>query len=219
MIKAQQVVLLHGLSRTARVMKKMADHLESEGYQVLNLDYPSTRYTIENLVDQIGAQIQKWRTGATLHFVVSSMGCLITHFYIKKYAPENLGRVVALGPPYHGSAIIDHLGKYRWFRKFYGPGALELTSQRQGICHRLGPIDYQLGVIAGDRWFFLDWYFARYWLAYPNDGKVAVASTQIEGCRDHIVLPVNHVFLPEYPIVIRQAAKFLSAGHFLRDGG
>ena len=209
------VILIHGLGRTSQIMAKMADYLQSQGYRVHNIDYPSTRYTIEELTDQLAQQIaQRQVVAQPLHFVANSMGALILHCYIKQYRPENLGRVVALGPPYHGSVIIDHLGKYRWYQKLHGPAALQLTTGPQGICHRLGPATYELGVIAGDRYFILDWFFAKFWLAQPNDGKVAVASTYIEGYRDHIVLPVNHVFMPEFPSVIHQSACFLRDGHF-----
>lgn len=191
-----------------------------QGYCVHNFDYPSTRYPIEELVEQLAPKIALIRTDLSrpLHFVGLSMGSLITHLYIKKYRPPNLGRVVALGPPYHGSAIIDHLGKYRWYQRMHGPAALELTTEPQGICHRLGFVDYNLGVIAGNRPLFIDWFFARYWLEQPNDGKVAVASTQISGHRDHIVLPVNHVFFASYPSVIQQTIYFLNHGHFSGSG-
>jgi triacylglycerol lipase len=210
------VVLLHGLGRTAQIMTAMDGRLVHEGYRTYNLDYPSTRYPIEALADQIAGQLQALRPDPhrVLHWVVHSMGALVAHFCIQKHRPLHLGRVVALGPPYHGSAIIDHLAKYRWYEALHGPAALQLTTQPQGICHRLGSIDYELGVIAGDRYFFTDWFFSHYWLQRPNDGKVEVASTRVAGYRDHLVLPVNHIFLPQYPIVTQQAAYFLAHGHF-----
>ncbi len=151
---------------------------------------------------------------STLHFVGHSLGAILSHFFIKKYRPHNLGRVVALGPPYHGSEIIDHLGKYRWYQKLHGPAALELSTLPTGIFPRLGEVNYELGVIAGDQHVFLDWFFAKFWLRQMSDGKVTVASTQIQGCKDHIVLPVNHVFLPTYPEVIQQTSYFLTHGDF-----
>lgn len=211
------VVLLHGLGRNSSVMAKMAQHLALQGYRVANLDYPSTRYCIETLVDDyIAPRITAFRTDASrpLYLVAHSLGAIIAHVYIKKYAPQHLGRVVTTGPPYHGSAVIDHLGKYRWYQALHGPAALQLTTQESGICHRLGAVDYELGVIAGNRWFFVDWFFARYWLRQPNDGKVEVASTHISGCRDHLILPVDHVFFPTYPAVIHQAVYFLQHGYF-----
>lgn len=210
------VVLLHGLARTSRVMAKMAQRLQTLGYHVANLDYPSRKYSIENLTGQIAERIAQFRQNreCPLHFIGFSLGSIIAHFYIKNYLPMNLGRVVALGPPYHGSAIIDFLGGYAWFRKFYGPAALELSAGPTGIFRRLGRVDYELGVIAGNKWIFFDYYFAKYTLAQPNDGKVSVASTKIEGCRDHIELPVNHVFMPEFDMVIQQTTYFLTQGYF-----
>ena len=212
------VVLLHGLARSFREMSKLAQHLKKTGYRVHNLDYRSTRDSIESLSEQIAARIADFRKDSTqpLHFVGHSMGSIITHWYIQNYRPENLGRVVALGPPFRGSEIIDHLGKHQWYRWIHGPAALELATGKNGICHRLQPADYQLGIIAGDRYHFRDWFFAKYWLPKPNDGKVTIASTHLPGCRDHIILPVNHIQFPEYPIVIEQTAHFLSFGAFQR---
>lgn len=214
------VILIHGLGRTARIMDKMADYLTSEGYQVYNLDYPSTQYSINTLVDHIAAQIVQCRTDPSrqLNMIAMSLGSILIHLYIQKYRPEQLGRVVALGPPYHGSEIVDHLKKYTWYQKIYGPAGLELTTEAEGIWHRLSAVDYELGIIAGDRWIFFDWFFSRFWLPRPNDGKVSVASTRIKGYRDHIVLPVNHVFMPHFSCVIRQAAWFLKQGCFQRGG-
>lgn len=213
------VVLLHGLSRNAKSMAKMANYFSRLGYQIVNLDYRSRHYTFENLVDQLQPSIDAFakRDFDKLHFVGHSMGSIIAHFYIKKYHPEKLGRVVALGPPFRGSAIIDHLRCYGWYKKLHGPGALQMATTEDGICHRLGNIDYQLGVIAGTRFFFLDWFFAKYWLEHPNDGKVTVASAQIAGCQDFIALPINHTFMPNFPIVMEQTAYFIEHGHFQKN--
>ncbi len=40
------VVLLHGILRTKRCMKGLANFLENNNYKVLNIDYPSSRYDI-----------------------------------------------------------------------------------------------------------------------------------------------------------------------------
>jgi triacylglycerol lipase len=207
------IVLLHGLGRNAQFMGNMAKQLTLSGYQVHNIDYPSTGYAIEELADRLNLQFPV-ASARPLHIVALSLGALLAHCYIKKYRPANLHRVVALGPPYHGSPIIDRLGKYRWFQRLYGPAALQLNTKQGGFAKRFGPADYELGVIAGDRSLWIDKYFANYWLKKPNDGKVEVASTRILGCRDHIVLHVNHVSFPNFPEVIEQTIYFLQHGYF-----
>lgn len=43
------VVMLHGLARSAGSMSKMEAALQAAGYRTCNIDYPSTRYPIEEL--------------------------------------------------------------------------------------------------------------------------------------------------------------------------
>ncbi len=200
-------------------MLRMAEKLTAEGYQVINLSYPSTSYPIESLVDIVAKEIFElcpFDPNRKLHFVAHSMGAIVLHELIKKYRPQNLGRVVALGPPYRGTPIIDRLRNFWLYLKYNGPAALQLGTDGFGIYHQLGKANYDLGIIAGDKWLFFDWFFAKFWLPSPNDGKVAVSSTYIDGYKDHIILPVDHAFMAKNPLAIQQTLHFLEQGAFQR---
>jgi hypothetical protein len=75
----------------------------------------------------------------------------------------------------------------------------------------LGRITYPLGIIAGDKPY--DPVLPRL-LPKPNDGKVTVAATKVEGMTDHIVLPVSHTLMVLDARVIAQTLAFLESGQF-----
>jgi pimeloyl-ACP methyl ester carboxylesterase len=215
-VRSGYVVLLHGIARGKGAMAKMEKALEQEGYIVLNIDYPSRKKPIEDLVADIRHVIEAARIPASkkLDFVGHSMGGLIIRAYIYKYKPENLGRVVMLGTPNQGSEVADFLADNFLYKRYYGPAGQQLITDQNRFEKIFGAIDYDLGVIAGD--WSLDPISSLLIIPGKNDGKVAVARTKIKGMKDHIILHATHTFMPSNPGVIRQTAHFLKQGKFLQ---
>jgi hypothetical protein len=78
----------------------------------------------------------------------------------------------------------------------------------------LGPVDYEVGVIAGTRTF--NPILSQY-LQNPDDGKVSVESTKVQGMTDFVVVPVSHPFIMKSSAVIKQAFSFIKTGRFAHE--
>ena len=208
------VVLLHGISRTARSFRKMQAALEGAGYATLNLDYASRRKALEGLAEDIHPSIQRFADGVdgTVHFVCHSMGGLLARVYIARYRPERLGRVVMLGTPNSGSEIADRLRHFRPYRAFFGPAGQQLGTLRDDALNALfSPVDYPVGIIAGNRSIYP---IASTFLPKPHDGRVSVENTKLDGMADHVVVCTSHPWLVRNSIAIEQAIAFLKDGKF-----
>ncbi|MGH6708816.1 MAG: esterase/lipase family protein [Bradyrhizobium sp.] len=208
------VVLLHGISRTALSFRKMQAALEAAGFATLNIDYPSRHHALEALAEHIHPAVTKLATAVEgqLHFVGHSMGGLLARATISRYRPERLGRVVMLGTPNGGSEIADRLKNVALYRAWFGPAGAQLVTARDAATSALfPPIDYPVGIIAGNR--SIDPVSSLY-LPKPHDGRVSVENTKLDGMTDHIVIGTSHPWLPGNRLAIAQTIAFLRDGKF-----
>lgn len=213
---AEPVIVLHGLGLNKYWMSGIAWSLKRHGYDVRNISY-SSRRPFERIIDETIKTLVDTLPKEKVHFVAHSMGGLLVRRYAEKYGTVSIGRVVMLGTPNHGSEVADFFYSwtlYRWL--FKGTGE-ELVTGKKGISSRLGPVTFECGVIAGDNhWLHFLSQFIFKNLPKPNDGLVSVASTRIEGMKDHIVLQFDHSLMVWYPSVWRQTLGFLKGGAFQR---
>jgi len=206
------VILLHGLARSDSSMKTMAAELNNAGYTAINYDYPSTRHPVEKLAyDAISDALSQCPEQSTVHFVTHSMGGILVRQYLSQHSIENLGRVVMLGPPNQGSEVVDTLHNMPGYELINGPAGHQLGTDIESIPNKLGPADFELGIIAGTRSINL---ILSTMLPSTDDGKVTVENTKLEGMKDHIALPVTHPFMMKNQDVIEQVIHFLKSGTF-----
>lgn len=207
----EYVILLHGLARSAHSMDKMAQRLREQGYQVLNIDYPSRSYPIEQLAEQTISEALAQCEDYPINFVTHSMGGILARQFLSNHPIKLLNRVVMLGPPNQGSEIVDKLIKVPGFRFINGEAGMQLGTGEFSVPNQLGKANFDLGVIAGTQSVNL---LLSSLIPDADDGKVSVTSTKLEGMNDHIEMPTTHPFMMRNDAVIEQVINYLKNGNF-----
>lgn len=209
------VVLLHGLTRSSRAMKKLETHLTAAGYTVINHDYPSTTANIETLTEDIFTDLEDQIAAAdVVHFVTHSLGGILLREHLEESNLPNLGRVVMLAPPSRGSEVTDKLGHIFLYKWINGPAGDQLGTGPLSHPLRLKAPDFALGVIAGDRTMNP---FLSLLIPGPDDGKVSLARVKPAVYSDYIQLHVTHACMMRNRKVIHQTIHFLNHGEFEKE--
>lgn len=211
------VVLLHGLARTSGSMNKLSNALNEAGWSTANVDYPSREHPIAVLAPAaVGQGVAACRSlGATkIDAVTHSLGGILMRHYLNQESIEEFNRLVMLGPPNHGSEVVDNLGDVPGFAAFNGPAGLELGTEASSVPNTLGPIPVDVGIVAGTTSINL---VLSNFLPNPDDGKVSATSARLEGMCAMILIPVAHPFLMTDDAAIANVLEYLTHGKFLSN--
>jgi triacylglycerol lipase len=211
------VIMLHGIGRSPRSLSRLESGLSKAGYRVFNLDYPSTKFPIEYLAEEVLQSLIERLSEecpAALHFVTHSMGGIVIRYYLQHHDLPNLGRVVMISPPNGGSELADILNTSILFKRFMAPAGRQLGTDKDSLPRRLKAADFEVGVIAGNKSYNP---INSLILSGADDGTVTVDSTKLPGMSDFIVLPYSHRSIIRSKEVIAQVVHFLRFGAFRHD--
>jgi len=212
------VVLLHGLARTSGSMEDMSVALEESGYRVANVSYPSREHPIETLAAMaVPEGLQRCADaapGRKVHFVTHSLGGILVRYYFEGRSVAAIGRVVMLAPPNQGSKAVDEMREVPGYEWLNGPAGFQLGKGQESVPLRLGAPRFEFAVIAGNR--TIDPITSAF-LDDPDDGRVSVADTKLDGMSDFIVVEVSHAFIMQDDDVIGLVKNFLANGRFANE--
>jgi pimeloyl-ACP methyl ester carboxylesterase len=187
--------------------------LQEAGFKTLNVDYRSRKRPLEVLADEIRPIVTDFAgTIAPLHIVAHSMGGLLARVYLARYNTVRCSRMVMLGTPNEGSEVADLLKDLALYRAFYGPAGQQVTTDQSLLLTSLPPPSCAVGIVAGNR--TLDPIASYFIVPRPNDGRVSVARTRLDGMADHVVIGASHSGLLTNHAAIAQTTTFLREGVF-----
>ena len=208
-------MLLHGLARTSHSMARLGERLAADGFATVAVDYPSRHFPIETLAPMaMTPALEACRAGGarTVHAVTHSLGGILVRQYLAGHDVPELGRVVMLAPPNHGSEVADAyrgIFLYRWLN---GPAGDQLGTGEDGVPGRLGPTEADVAVIAGTASINP---ILSLSLPNPDDGKVSVASARLEGMCAMLLVDASHPFVMKDEAVMEEVSAYLRTGRFL----
>ncbi len=208
------VILLHGLGRTELSMKAVEWRLEDAGFTVANVTYPSLTRPIPELAQAaVDEGLAECRAAghSRFHFVSHSLGGILIRSYLSSNTIEGLERVVMLGPPNQGSAMADYVNELDFLQPLAPSAIGQLGTGEESVPRQLGPVDFDLGVIAGTFGALSPMPWVQ---EGRGDGTVSVEETRVAGMVDFIELDASHSFIMWNSDVLDQVVLFLQEGHF-----
>merc|ERR1711966_476935 len=96
-------------------------------------------------------------------------------------------------------------------RLINGPASIQLSTSNASLPNSLGPVDFELGVIAGDRSINP---ILSVIIPGKDDGKVSVSRTKVDGMKDFMVVHSPHPILMNNRKVRSAILSFLQKGNF-----
>jgi pimeloyl-ACP methyl ester carboxylesterase len=205
-VNRPNLVLVHGLWFRAWCMRIISDRLQEDGFGTVRFSYSTTRKALGEGAAALHDLCSRQPQGP-VHFLGHSLGGLLILHMLNVTNWDRPGRIVFLGTPLCGSAVVRRVSTWPAGEKLFGQAVEHLG---EGV--RNWPSERETGMVAGTRPVGLGRATGR--LAVPNDGTVAVEETRNNNLTDRVELAVTHTGMLYSAEVVRQAAIFLREGHF-----
>ena len=202
------VIYVHGLWMPGEESLVLRHRLAQEfGFTLHSFRYSASFSSIRTTTERLAAFAAGLKA-PQVHFVGHSLGGLIIHRFLERFAEQPPGRAVFLGTPCVASKAAERAGRFAPVAQLMGQSIEELLHPEE----RRWSHAHELGIVAGSQPIGVGQLLANF--EEDNDGTVAVSETRMPGATDHIVLPVSHLGMLLSARVARETGLFLSRGRF-----
>ena len=208
------VILLHGLGRSDKSVRRLKQHFEKAGYYTIAMNYPSLRASIQQNAEYLHQVIQSLDGIDKVHLIGFSMGGIVIRQCLAEHDEPRVGRVVFIGSPNQGAELATLLKDWWAFKTFVGPAGQELATAPHGLAPKLPAPACEFGIVAGCRGVDAGY---NPLILGDDDGTVSLESTRLPGASDFLTVRAFHQSLLHTPSVFVAAQNFLEQGRFQPD--
>lgn len=215
------VIVFHGIYGKAKTLNAITDTLEKEGYSGINIQYPTTEDTVEKITEKyIAPNVEsviktveeendiRRKQGLPeikINFIVHSMGTGVLRYYLKTHKLNNLGKVVFISPPSHGSQLSDNPIS-DIIKDTLGDAVKQFKTSSDSFINSLGEPDYQCYVMTGNKsGNFL------YSILIPgiDDGMVPFKTSRLNNCNYKVIENATHTSILKDKRTLNEIADYL----------
>ena len=200
------VVLLHGLGRNRKSLNRLSLALQKDGHRTIQLDYPSTRRSLDAHVSQVLEVLENLEGALRISFVTHSLGGIVARGVLASpYWPEHLtpGRVVMIAPPNQGAALARKIkeGMPLLFSAVVGPSGVQIA---EGVPYPEPRVPVMVIAGAPRQGAGLNPV-----LDGEDDGVVMVAETKLSSMEEHLAVNEIHTTIMNHPEAEAATLRFL----------
>ncbi|MCK5944589.1 MAG: alpha/beta fold hydrolase [Planctomycetes bacterium] len=213
--KVRVVFLQHGLWRTAHSLGRLERSLRANGYEVVNVGYPSTEDRIEGHAARLREAVEaRLAAGPVdeLSFVGHSMGGLVIQEYLRRDDARAPHACVYLATPHRGAILADRRRHWFAFRLAMGERAAAQLVTSDAFHRRPIPWPERSGTVVGDVGE------GNGSIPGRDDGTVGVSEATFDGCADSVTVPFGHTRIAVAAEVARQVLAFVRDRRFAPGG-
>lgn len=204
----EYVIVFHGIYGTEKDMKPIAEMLENKNYNVISIQYPTNIDNVEAITKKyIESVINEVDSNNKVHFIAHSMGTGILRYYLKNNEVSNLGKVIFLSPPSHGSDLADNpISKL--LKNPLGQAVFQFSKKEDSFINNLGNPDYSCYIMIGNK-SNNPLYSAL--ISGKDDGMVPLNGSKLDTCKYKVMEKTTHTS------ILKDNRTFLEIEEYLKN--
>ncbi len=198
------VIIFHGIYGESKDLQSIDNFITSEGYAGINIQYPTTEGTIEEITEKYISEhisyyikyVEEENTKRRnrklpeikINFIVHSLGSVVLRHYLKNHKLEDMGKVIFISPPSHGSHLAD-FPLTSLLKGTLGEAASQFSTVEDSFVNMLGEPNYSCYVMIGDKSnnFLYSWIIPGI-----DDGMVPFSTARLNNCKYKTIRNSTH---------------------------